>query len=346
MMLALLQSTPAAVDKTHLFTPLQAIGITAPTLLLGIYYFVRAKRVGMFAVLTFLVSIAYGLCVELLDIRTTETYFYTDLLLMLGRDPNWMPFSVGVSWACLMFVMMTTSDRLGLPVPLRPLLDGAMAVSVDFVMDPVASASVLVPAIGPSCAFTPAAEFGGMGLWTWCVPVNAPALWFTVPVSNFIGWFLVVSCFSAAVRYARGPLRAESRPLLAQLAILVAVAAVAGFLVLCSAWAYPNVLAGGTIQWVVLWTLFLTPIVAVFILRDRLRFDTPLDRGLLALPAVILVSEVGTFFWKRIDHTHWPVSALQIVGFALLSAALLLLPYWRAVARGSVSAAPASRPER
>lgn len=341
-MIALMQAV--AGDKTHLFTPLKALLITAPTLLLGIYYLKRSWALGSFATIVFLVSIAYGITVELIDIRTTETYFYTDLLLMVGRDPNWVPFSVGVSWACLMFVMMTTSDRLGLPVPLRPLFDGTLAVALDFVMDPVASASVLVPSIGASCAFTPAKEYGGLGMWTWCVEEGSRALWYSVPVSNFVGWFLVVSCFSAAIRIARGPLRTATRSVAAQLAIVVSMAAAAGLAVLCAAWAYPHVLTGATMQWVVLWTLFLVPIVCVMVLRSRLRFDHPLDKGLLMLPALILTSEVGMFFWLRVDRAHWPISALLIVCSALLSALLLVLPYARAV--GSRAVSPTGAPHR
>jgi len=326
------------LDKTHLFTPLHALLITAPTLLLGVYYFRRSRTVGTFAMLSFLVSIAYGIVVELLDIRTTETYFYTDLLLMVGRDPNWVPFSVGVSWACLLFVMMTTSDRLGLPVPLRPLFDGALALSIDFVMDPVASASVLVPQIGASCADTPAKEFGGMGMWTWCVPEHSTALWYTVPIANFIGWFLVVSCISAAIRIARGPLRAESRSWPVQLAMLLVLAAIAGFTVLCTAWLYPFVLKSAGIQFAVMWTMFLLPLGCVVVLRKRLTFDNPRDRGLLALPALILVSETGTFFYKHVDGNHWPLSAVVILACALVSGVLLLLPYWRS----SASAASAT----
>jgi hypothetical protein len=325
----------APIDKTHIFTPLHALLITAPTLALGVYYFMRAKRVSRFTMLIFLVSIAYGILVELLDIRTTETYFYTDLLLMVGHDPNWVPFSVGVSWACLLFVMMTTSDRLNFPVVLRPLLDGTLAVAIDFVMDPVASASVLVPKLGTSCAFTPAKEFGGVGMWTWCVPADSTALWYDIPVANFVGWFLVVSCVSAAFRFARGPLRAESRSWPMQILIANGVAAVAGLAVLMSAWVYPTVLPTADMQFIVLWTLFLTPIALIALLRKRLTFTNPMDRGLLALPFLILTSELGTFFYKRIDYARWPGSAALIVVFALLSAALLLLPYARSAGKGS-----------
>jgi len=318
-----------ASRMTHLFTPLQALLITAPTILLGAYYLRRSAKLGTFAMLVFLVSIAYGLSVELLDIRTTETYFYTDLQLMLGSDPNWVPFSVGVSWAAILFVAMTTSDRLELPTAWRPAFDGTIALSLDFVMDPVASASVLVPQIGGSCADAATAPFGGLGMWTWCVPESGAVLWYSVPLANFTGWFLVVGCMSAAVRIARGPLKAERRSWPAQLAILVVVAALAALAVLCTAWMYPRVLQSPLAQYAVLFTLFLAPIVAVIAMRKRLSFDHPLDKGLLSLPALILVSETGTFLVRGIDRARWPGSAVLIVLFALLSATLLLLPYLR-----------------
>jgi hypothetical protein len=325
----------AGADMTHRFTPLQALVITAPTILFGIYYLRRSMRLGNFAMLVFLVSIAYGLSVELLDIRTTETYFYTDLQLMLGRDPNWVPFSVGVSWAAILFIAMSTSDRLGLPVAWRPLFDGAVALSLDFVMDPVASASVWVPRTGASCADVTSPPFGGVGMWTWCVPEQASALWYSVPLANFTGWFLVVGCMSAAVRIARGPLRAERHAWPVQLLLLVVLAAAAALAVLGAARIYPRVLQSPFAQYAVLWTLFLAPIIAVVVMRKRLTFDQPLDKGLLALPALILVSETGTFFVRGIDRARWPGSAALLVLFALLSAGLLLLPYLRRPARAT-----------
>lgn len=313
-------------DITHVYTPLQAMLITAPTLLLGAYYFRRSTRVGRFAALAFLVSIAYGITVEMLDIRTTETYFYTDLLLMVGRDPNWVPFSVGVSWACLLYIVMSTSDRLGLPAPLRPLFDGTLALSLDLVMDPVASASVLVPRIGSTCSTVNTPPFGGAGMWTWCVPEGSSALWYSVPISNFIGWFLVVSCMSAALRIVRGPLRGAERPAPMQLAMLLGAAAAAGFAVLSSAWVYPRLLQSTALQFAVLAAMFFVPVVIVGVLRRRLTFDNPIDRGMLALPALILTSETVQFFTHGIDRAHWPGSALLIVACAVVSAALLLLP--------------------
>lgn len=318
---------------THVYTPLQALLITAPTLLLGAYYFRRNVRAGRFAALTFLVSIAYGITVELLDIRTTETYFYTDLLLMVGRDPNWVPFSVGVSWACILYIVMATSDHLGLPTPVRPLFDGTLALALDLVMDPVASASVLVPRIGASCANVTTPPFGGAGMWTWCVPEGSTALWYSVPISNFIGWFLVVGCMSAAVRIVRGPLRGGERSAPVQVAMLLGAAACAGFAVLCSAWAYPRVLQSAALQFTVLALMVVVPISIIVLMRKRLVFDNRVDRGLLALPAVILVSETVQFFTHGIDRAHWPGSAVLLVCCALFSAAFLLLPSARSLLR-------------
>lgn len=320
-----------ARDLTHNFTPLQALIITAPTLLLGAYYLRRSAQVSRFMLLSFLVSVAYGIGVELLDIRTTETYFYTDLLLMVGRDPNWVPFSVGVSWACILFIVMLTSDRLALPVLLRPAFDGALALSLDFVMDPVASASVWVPRLGATCSTVTSAPFGGIGMWTWCVPEGASALWYNVPIANFIGWFLVVACVSAALRIVRGPLRGPERGWPLQLVLIIASAVVAGLTVLGSAWAYPYIFPTATVQFVVLAILFVAPIVAVVLLRSRLRFDNPLDKGLLLLPALILVSELVSFFRHDIDRAHWPTAASLIIAMAVLSAALLVLPYAQAL---------------
>jgi hypothetical protein len=327
-------------DALHRFTLAEAIVLTGPAFLMMAYYFWRAKKLGTLTMLTFLLGIGYGLSLELFDIRKGEAYFYTDLRLMVGSAPNWVPLFIGVCWGGILFVAMQTSDRLGLPVRLRPLYDGALAMSLDLVLDPSASNSVFVAKTGVTCSASTNQPFGGMGLWTWCVPENHEALWFSVPVSNFIGWFMVIALASAAVRIVRGPLHAESRPALVQLLMLAAGFAVSAIGLVVTLELLLRVMGIGIGQDIVLAALVLLPLVIVVVMRQRLNFDNRLDVGLLIVPAYLLLWEAGTFFVEGIDRASWPGSAALLVASVLFSALLWLMPSLR---RLRPAVAPATR---
>ena len=54
--------------------------------------------------------------------------------------------------------------------------------------------------------------FGGLGLWTWCVtPKSHTPLWLTVPVANFLGWWVVILMYSLVLRLGAKYLHPETR---------------------------------------------------------------------------------------------------------------------------------------
>ena len=120
----------------HLST-LVVLGTIVPTFALGVYYFVRAMRIGRYDATAFFACCVYGMVVEKFAIRTTESYSYADLWFMLGTSPDWVPYSIGITWAMVIFVAMQTSDRLGVPGGVRAVLYGALAMIFDLVLDPV-----------------------------------------------------------------------------------------------------------------------------------------------------------------------------------------------------------------
>lgn len=125
----------------------------------------------------------FGLAVEQLVIWLAgasgrpDAYGYGPFAWMATAD---VPLAVATSWGALLYAAMKYSDRLGLPVWMRPAADGLYALMLDLTMDVVAVR---------------------LGLWHWATPPEAQ--WFGVPYSNFGGWLLLAVLFSAGVRAAR-----------------------------------------------------------------------------------------------------------------------------------------------
>lgn len=118
---------------------------------------------------------------------TSEPYDYqygTGFLAMVGDHavPLWVP----IGWGAIIYVTMRTSDRLLSQWWLRPLLDGLLALNIDFALDPIAANN---------------------GWWKWN-SLAAGEGFFGIPGGNFMAWFVVVAGLSFAIRVAyRSPLR-------------------------------------------------------------------------------------------------------------------------------------------
>jgi len=275
---------------------------------------------------------AYGIAVEASDIRSTHSYYYAELLVMLGQRPDWVPLAIGCSWATIIFVVMRTSDLLSLPWWQRPLVDGTLAVSIDLLIDPVSSNSRLVAFLGESCVGV-GEPFGGIGVWTWCVPAGDEALWYNVPLNNFFLWFGIVVTASFAIRIGSRYFGGEGRGVLAQLGVLV-VLATAAFAVLALAMtAYATYVTGVWSQRLVIAGVILIPLSLIPIQARRLHFGNRLDLGLLAAPIWMLTSGLGAFLLLRIDGEASAGAVGLMVATAAGSALLLLTPYLGALLR-------------
>jgi hypothetical protein len=301
--------------------------ITIPALLWAAYYFVRARREGRYLAIAYLVIIAYGLLIESTDIRSTHGYDYAQLLFMIGSPPNWVPLSICVSWAAIIFIVMMTSDRLGLPWYQRPLVDGLIAVSTDLVGDPVFSNTRYVESLVQNCADSAGPLAGGIGVWTWCVPPNEPATWLTVPYDNFVGWFVVVAAMSFGIRLCREKWNAERRGALQQLLMLLAAAGGAAVSVFAILWVYMRVFNGPIAAPLVFALVLLGPLGLLALHARRLNIDNRFDLGIVLMPLFSLASGVFIFFQRAIDREHWPLWSVMIIAAALGSALLVLLPY-------------------
>jgi hypothetical protein len=310
----------------HLPT-LVVLGTIVPTFALGVYYLLRAMRTGRYNAIAFVACCVYGMAVERFAIRTTESYDYADLWFMLGQSPNWVPYSIGITWAMVIFIVMQTSDRLGLPWGARPLLDGALATILDLVIDPVSSASRLVEQSGVPCMNDTTPLFGGFGVWTWCVPTGDRALWFTIPLANFLGWFAVVAAISFTLRAGREWLKADRWGVAAQSAVLLGLAAIAFAMTKGTARFYQHEMLGAAGQRALLALVLLAPLMYLAAGWRRWNYWNPRDLGLLLMPIYAWGGGVGSFFLTGIDRTSWPRAAAVLVLVALGGIGLYLLPY-------------------
>jgi hypothetical protein len=323
-----MQDALMQTDPLHRFTLLQSLVLTVPAFVIMAYYFRRALSVGRFTAIVFVLAIAYGMAIELFDIKASEAYFYTDLRLMIGSPPNWVPLFIGVCWGGILWAAMETSDRLQLPAKTRPIFDGALGLSLDLVLDPVASNSAFVSGAGITCSDSSYQFFGGVGLWSWCIPEHgAHPLWFSVPVPNFIAWFMVLALASAAVRIIRGPLHAESRHVVTQVLMLIAGFVLAAIGLVVGLSILLKIVTSSLGLCIVLGVLVLAPVMLLLVYRRHLNFSNPLDAGLLLFPAYIVVWEVGTYIVAGIDRASWPQPLLVLIAAAAFSVLLWLAPY-------------------
>lgn len=307
-------------------TPIEVFLATVPTIVLSLWYVYRSSRINRYDTLALVVAFVYGMALEVASIRTVHEYGYADLWFMFGSSPNWVPYSVGLGWASMVYVGMQTSDRVGLPWWQRPFLDGAVATVLDLVLDPGASATRWVIKDAGPCLNQTTPTFGGIGAWTWCVPEGTQGFWYTVPLGNFIGWFVIIATLSFFYRAGREWFKADGRGWLAQVGLLVAAAALS--MVACVVLLTMTGIAtrSGAVQWTVFAALIGTPVLLVLAQRARLKFDNPVAWGVVVWPLYIYAVWVVMFIAKRVDPSWWPLAPVGIVAAACFGLALLFLP--------------------
>lgn len=158
--------------------------------------------------------------VELLAVGLGR-YRYPDWVLYFPPWPAWVPLGVGLGWAALLPVVMRVSEGIlgrGATMGRLALLDGALAVGLDLVLDPAVSGEPLA-------------------MWVWEGEGMTPYRFWVlgVPVFNFVGWFVLVAACSLELRVVEA--RAPGRAGWAWLAALVtADLAVAAMLVALPCW--------------------------------------------------------------------------------------------------------------
>ncbi|MCK4897217.1 MAG: carotenoid biosynthesis protein, partial [Anaerolineales bacterium] len=129
----------------------------------------HAWRQGWLKVWELLAGVIYGLLLERATIQQLGAYEYGQFLFMVGE----LPLAVGVAWGTIIYSVRLFSDASSLPLWLRPVLDGLLALNIDLAMDAVAIR---------------------LGMWDWGMGFRNQ--YFGVPYANFWAWFWVVFSFS------------------------------------------------------------------------------------------------------------------------------------------------------
>jgi hypothetical protein len=193
----------------------------------------HAWRRGEVRVWELLAGVVYGLLLERATIQQLNAYQYGRFTLMVFD----VPLMVGVGWGTIIYAVRTFSDSTDLPLWVRPVLDGLLALNIDLAMDAVAIR---------------------LGMWDWGLGFQRQ--YFGVPYANFWAWFWVVFSFSFGLRilkYSAGTLRNWFAPLGAIFIGMVGVTGTNDFItgVVSLEWYLPTILIaiGGAI-WIVIWS--------------------------------------------------------------------------------------------
>ena len=246
--------------------------------------------------------------------RGDSIYCYPEswLIMVLGV-PIWIP----LGWGWIVYICMATSSKLNMPWTVAPWLDGFLALSIDFLLDPIADQ---------------------YKWWIWEPGEKAYSLYFEIPLSNFMAWFVIVSSFSLSVRYlstkwfppGRGWARDLAAPLLALPPALVAVAIFKRASVgLVDLQGIGPLITNGPVISTVIWACFLWVIV-----RQAYRFkrNNPLDPVLLYVPISFYGLMLLFLFAKLLQedttgYNDYAELALFMPVTALLGSLIFAWPY-------------------
>lgn len=124
-------------------------------------------------------GLAFGLCLEYIEVVSGMGYTYGRFLIMFGKAPLDIPLCIGVGWSIIMYASRRFSDGLKLIWWAAAALDALLAINIDLSMDTVAYRL-------------------HMWHWNWEGTGLHPltAQWFGVPWGNFFGWLIVIFFYS------------------------------------------------------------------------------------------------------------------------------------------------------
>lgn len=164
--------TCAQLDP-HLSVKLSIFGF----MILALWVLYRASCEGRDNLATYLMGFCFGYSIEALN-TYAGNYCY-----QYGPEwsylPGQVPLYVSCGWAMIFYAAYYTSLNHGRGWLSIATLSGFLALSLDLVLDPGTVA---------------------LGLWQWLPPTEPSSVWpwFSVPWSNFVGWFLLIFSLATA----------------------------------------------------------------------------------------------------------------------------------------------------
>lgn len=276
--------------------------------ILTIFCLVHAWRQGCQGRWLFWVILAasfYGYIAEYMSVTSKEhPYWYGEFIVKL---PGPVPLAVFLGWGIIIYASILTSHWLGFPRLLQPFLCGFLAVSVDYVMDPVAVY---------------------LGFWTWNPYMwDLETQWFGIPWSNFVGWFVVVVTFSLTHRVCHRWVPPGERGfwgdfLVAFLAIIPSFLIFMGFMLLYT-WVVELNLISEELLFFIFFGLCFIP---VFLYIPQFKRDHKIDYVIFAVP-VFFYSLCLILYFATGFHSKEHEFIIVLPALALLSFIAFLWPY-------------------
>lgn len=139
--------------------------------ILSAFCFRHAWRQGRYPLFIMASAMVYGFLLEYSAVTSVpQQYHYNYFIFQL---PGPVPLGVVLGWGVIFYAVTQTAMWLAPPWALRPVICGFLAVSIDFIMDPLAVA---------------------LNFWTWTE--SHYGQWFGIPWDNYVGWFVVISSLS------------------------------------------------------------------------------------------------------------------------------------------------------
>lgn len=128
----------------------------------------------------FIPLVIYGWVLEESAIAIFHRYAYTPEFIITYLDA---PVSIAAGWTAILYSGIVVAQGLNLSRFKSALFVALWGLSIDFSMDALAVR---------------------FGYWTWFPPADVVLPYFNVPVSNFVGWFIILSSFTFFHLYGRG----------------------------------------------------------------------------------------------------------------------------------------------
>jgi len=129
-----------------------------------------AKKNRIQRLLLLLVLFVYGSLLEYIGVAKGYYFYNPDFIMLLEG----VPFPVSLAWVGIIYSVMIIAERLSLNHWLRIITASLIALSLDWGLDPAASA---------------------LGLWSWN---TNQGIFYGVPTHNFYGWFFIPAAFLIA----------------------------------------------------------------------------------------------------------------------------------------------------
>ncbi len=268
----------------------------------------HAWRRGRGAVATFTAASLFGFTLEFLSVRAGTDYCYGKFLIMV---PPWevgakmplaactggeaVPLWIILGWGITVYVAMATSSLLPIPWWVRPLLDGLLAVNIDWIMDPLA---------------------GHLGFWTWF----HPGPWFGIPLDNYFGWIMTVAGFSFLVRWLQHKVPASWFGKWREVVLPFIAGALGPLVVFGSISLYQAAVARGVEEWMLVAGTVLAAQLPVLYWALRVRGEAPPQRLLVGVSVFFQLLYSGMLWGSGVFSQ---VPALAIVAQATLCLAVL-----------------------